>query len=665
MYLLVAAPLLILFALFTAAWLRVKGRAAYLLALYLLASAAVVLCFEITGLLRALNNRFAFLGLQVLLTLAAGLFWQRSGKPSLLGPFAPDLKRLDFHMVEKIIRRHPALSLLALGVDLAYAVNAYVILVVPPNNNDSLYLHMARVARWLQTGTYFPYPTEFPLQLFYPFNAQSLIYWTVLFGGSDQFAGFIQFSAALVTCLGIYSLARLLNLKPSQGVMAALMFATFPQVFLQATTTQNDLVPAAFFISSVIFLIRGLRSPRQFAELFLSSLGLSLALGTKQTVFFLLPGFACLCLLLIWQNPRCGLVFFSRWIPAAVLSFALVGAAIYIQNTVVFHNPMGDPQSIQGLFNNPIDNSAIALDSSPTTGNTALLPALWININRLGYQFIDTTGLPPLIEGYLFRGKALAARLFYNRIGLPLESMVASSQKSLVHFDFYHRPPVQEDETWYGIFAPVLMVPASLINLTRSRRSKNPLPAGLWAIAISFSILELVFRPGWDAYQGRNFVLAIIVLSPFLGSLYQPNLLSRIGLWLITALAIYMLATLALNNSGKPLIGQHAIWILSRSEKVTLQNFHLKEPAQLVEKFVPAEAVLGLPGGTWEYPFYDQGLHRRLVAVTPAQRYCDAAWLHEQGITYLLAKTEDLPPCAMPPLIQVAAGQSWALYSVP
>ncbi len=657
MLILPAALLLLLFALFTASSLRVGGRAFYLLSVYLLACAGDVLSFEAAGLLRWLGSPPRYLLIECLLACAAGLLWLRAGRPNLLGPFAPDLPRLDFSRLGGSIRRHPVLWALALATDLAYAVNAYLILVVPPNNNDSLYLHMARVVRWLQTGSFLPFPTVFTWQLFYAFNAQSLIHWTVLFWDSDQLAGFVQFSAALAAGLGVYLLARQLGFARPQGVFAALLWLGFPQVFFQSTTTQNDLVPAAFVIGSVVFYIQGMRSERPAPGLVLSATALALALGAKQTVFFLLPGMACLIFLLAWKHTPAGWKRLASWAAAAAAAFSLVGALAYIENTFTFGNPLGEPESVAQVFRDP---SAPPGDSQ--AGGVSTLQALGINLGRVAYQFIDTSGLPPVIEGYLFRGKARLARAAAGALKLPLESPVAANPNTALAFDFYHRPPLQEDETWFGILAPFLMLPAAIAVLGSSLRRRDPLPAGLWLAALSFVFGELLLRPGWDAYLGRNFSLAVVLLAPFMAAAYRPGFWGQLGAALAAALTIYALATFALNNAAKPLVGQKAIWILNRCEKLTLENYALLEPALLVENNVPSDAVLALPGGTWEYPFYDEHFHRRLVQVTSAQEYADPAWMRAQGVNYVLVKNTAAPPALALPLDWVAAGEEWTLY---
>lgn len=663
MLFLLAATLTLFSGLLVASALGVRGKSAYLLAIYLLSAGVIVISFEVLGLVRMLNQPLLFLGVQTLIALGCAAFWLRRGRPALLGPFSLDLQRLDFSGAGASMRRHPLLWLMALGVDVAYAVNAYVILVVPPNNNDSLYLHMARVARWLQTGSFLPYPTLFTWQLYFPLNAQALIYWTVLFWGTDQLAGFVQFGAALVTMLGVFGVARLLGFKRSQAVFAALLWASFPQVLFQSTTTQNDLVPAAMAVAAVYFLVSGLRGAALQPSLFLATLGISLALGAKQTAFFLLPGLAVAIFWLGWARRKELARPLLRWLPAVGLLFGCFGALVYVMNAAVYQNPLGDPVNLQALIHNPLagaDEREAAQDSQAVTP----LTSLWINLNRIAYQFVDTTGLPPLLEGYLFRGKAQASRVLYQSLDLPLESAVAANPRSLVRFDFYHRPPLQEDETWFGIFAPFLLVPAGMVQLAHSFRRRNALPAVLWLLAGSFVLVELTLRPGWDAYLGRNFILAVVFLAPFAAAVYRPGVGWGVLVGVVVALSIYSLVTLTLNNASKPLIGPRAIWTLSRAQKLTLQNFYMTEGAQFVERFEPEDSVLALPPGTWEYPFYDDHLRRTLVLMESNDSLQDADWMRQQHIQYVLVRNDHPPAQVALPIECIQAGQSWSLYRV-
>jgi hypothetical protein len=646
-----AVLLALLFALFIAASLPVKGRSAFLLALYLLGCSAVLFPFEIAGLWGCLNRPTVFLGLQALLASGGALLWWSRRRPSLAGPFETDLRNLDFKRVISLVRRHPALSLFALVVDTAYALNAYLILVVPPNNNDSSYLHMPRVAHWLQAGTFLSYPTSIPIQLFYPINAQGLMFWTVLFWGSDQLVGYVQFSAALILMLSIFTLARLLDYSRAQAAFATLLFATFPQVFQQSTTTQNDLVPISFYLAGLVFLLRGLQGSRQRTDLFLPALGFALAVDTKQTAFFLIPGTVILTAVFVLRYRAEVLPFIYRLAPLSVFAFILAGGVIYIHNVFLYHNPLGDPAYIQtesGVYN-----------------GTPLIRGLWLNINRTAYQFIDTTGLPPIIEGYLFRGKARLAKAVYGWLKMPLEDLIGQNPKSEAHFSYYARPLIQEDETWFGIFFPVLVIPAALIRLVRSNIHKDALPAGLWAVAASYAIIELLLRPGWDRYIGRHFIDSVVLLTPFAAGVYRPGKVQRIVCLAVIAVSLYMLVNVALYNESKPLIGRNAIWNLSRIDKLTLENHEYNEPAHMVDQWVPESSTLGIPAGTWEYYFFGPHLERKLVTVSDVAEYANPAWLRRHGIVFLLIQNYNLTSGFRPAGVRIVSGKEWSLFRLP
>ena len=69
--------------------------------------------------------------------------------------------------------------------------------------------------------------------------------WNILFAGTDRAAGLVQWTAGVVSIPGVMVLARAMGRTKPQSLFAGLLWATFPQVLLQSTTTQNDLTVAA------------------------------------------------------------------------------------------------------------------------------------------------------------------------------------------------------------------------------------------------------------------------------------------------------------------------------------------------------------------------------------------------------------------------------------
>src|SRR5574342_506052 len=96
--------------------LQPPSKPAWLMALYLIASAIVVLSGYITNSLHVLNQRWAMLGAHLLIGGLGWLVWKRVGSPSPWEPFREWQARLDLQW----LRRQPALALLALGITVSY-----------------------------------------------------------------------------------------------------------------------------------------------------------------------------------------------------------------------------------------------------------------------------------------------------------------------------------------------------------------------------------------------------------------------------------------------------------------------------------------------------------------------------------------------------------------
>ena len=158
----------------------------------------------------------------------------------------------------------------------------------------------------LQRGSFFPWATDRVWQITYPVNMQLQMFWTVLFLGTDRIVEIVQWLGALAAMLAVFGLARLLGASRAQALFAGLVWATFPEIVLEATTTQNDLVAGTLFAAMLYLFFLGLAKQNNGA-LVLSGVALALGMGTKQTLFFLIPGLGMavlLALLLSAQGER-------------------------------------------------------------------------------------------------------------------------------------------------------------------------------------------------------------------------------------------------------------------------------------------------------------------------------------------------------------------------
>ncbi len=622
-----------------------KNPHQFILAAIIFFAADILIAFYITGFSGQLNQTWLFILVQViLLGISIALVWKD------LRHWRSHLPRLQFSKtgLVEFVRKNPLLSIFSLIVDLCYAVNAYLIVVVPPNNNDALYIHMAKVGHWLRQGSLQSYSTYYLYQLFYPYNAQALIYWTVLFSGSDKFAGFIQYFSAFFCVLSIYGIARLLNLSAEQGFFASFIFLTFPQVFFQSTTTQNDLITAAFILQALYFLLYGLQK-KELRFLVVSGIAFGMALGIKQTAFFILP---VILLVLIWVYLKRQNSFkqITVWIISFAIAAVLLGSASYLKNLVSYHNPIGPSEATTGFVGLQDD--------------TPMPRALALNTTRLLYQFVDTTGLPPILEGYLFRGKARLASRLFDAIGFPLDSTDAWYADSQIRFDYYLRPELQEDGTWFGLVCALLLTPLFILSIFWAIKKKQPVFFIFPLSVVIFHLGEFLVRPGWDFYVGRNYLVPVAIMSPLIGFAYKPALRSRLFTATLMLLSGYMVVNMVFNNQSKPLVGRDAIWILDRSQKITLQARMLRTPLDFVERKVPDGATIGLSPNTMEYPYFGEYFTRNLTAVKPVEKLADRDWLRRNGIDYLLVNYGAIPQGIEIPFAPILSDKEWGLYKV-
>ncbi len=637
------------FSLWAVACFRPAGKVAWLLTFYLAASAHLVLAGQTASLLNQMGSPAAYLLIQVVLTAAAGGAWLAQGRPALTAPFAG----LRLNGLAAALRRHPLLGLLGLGAGLTYALNAVLIWVVPPNNNDSLSTHLTRVIYWLQHGSIAPWPTSRVFQLFYPIAAQLQTHWTILFTSGDRWVGYVQWVGVLVTAVGIIGLARLLGYGRPGALLGGLLYLGLPVVLLQSTTTQNDLIAAAIFIPAVYFLLSGVIKARP-RDLVLSGLYIGLCLGTKQTLYFFLPGFGLLALIALLQRRPVFWRSVLLLVAGSAAGFVLFAAYLNISNLRAFGHPFGPQGTV---------DSALGGSTPAEAWNN-----LKFNIPRLLYQGVDTTGLPDPLDGYAHKAKAVAAVQFFNAIGLPIEGDHYTLNAHV--FALREKNQAQEDYAWYGVVSWLIIVPLALLAAWQGLRRKNGLAAGFVLCALSFLVIDAWLRPGWDPFQGRYFAPAVALLAPFGAGLVRRGWAARLGLGLAVLLTLVSMVTVTLYNPAKPLAGKRAravnIWTADRLTLQTQQGVFAREYIGMIERNVPFDGVLGLysPRYYWEYPLFGEHYTRRLVPVHPGARLLDLDWMQAQGIAYLMVREDQTPLPELPPsgLTRIDVVEGWGLY---
>jgi len=180
--------------------------------------------------------------------------------------------------------RHEAIFLLLVACVLSMTL--VVALAYPPNNFDSMTYHMSRVAQWIQHGSVDFYPTSIDRQNYQPPLAEFAILHLQLLSKSDTFANIIQWYSFCVLIVFVTLIAEEFQLSLQAQLFSAAIAATIPMAILQSSSTQNDLVTAAFCLGFAYFLLRFVRT-LSFHDAIFCALSLGLALLTKEPLIYI------------------------------------------------------------------------------------------------------------------------------------------------------------------------------------------------------------------------------------------------------------------------------------------------------------------------------------------------------------------------------------------
>jgi hypothetical protein len=578
-----ATLVLVLTAGLAVAALRLTQVTSYVLAVYLVAWAEVVVLGEVLSLGRAADAAGYAVGEAVLLA-AALIAWQLCGRPV---PPRPMVRPLS-------LRAHPLLVALALAVVVAFVYQAFLVVASPPNNFDSMTYHLSRVAAWYHDGGVHFLDAHTSRQNLLPPNSELAILYTFVFLGRDLLAAAPQLLAELAVIAAVYGCARRLLFPRSAALFAALTTATLTEFALQSVTTQNDLVAAAFVAAAAYFLLG--RSRR---ELPLVGLALGLAVGTKTTAVFAIPA---LVLVMFAVLPRRRVLELAAWSAAAFIAVGSFGYALNLRET---GNPLPSGPEFAGF--------SPTITARGTISTSA----------RVLFRFIDVSGYHvdfPIMRTISLRGEDLFTLL--NIDPNPPES-------TSTPFSFYPNPWPNEDRSYFGVLGLFLVLPLAFGYAAAFALRRTSAVRGLLGLALPVYIVTLALGYSYNAWIGRFMLIPVALVMPLTARLYSMRLLAGLA----TVAGIATLGVTHAYNLTKPtsLNGGSAIWNLSRNEAQGLGMPSMDASIVTLDRHVPANAQLAvvLGGNEWDYPLYGARLGRRLNEFTSVQSAArsDAHWL--------------------------------------
>ncbi|MFI1197010.1 hypothetical protein ACH4T9_27640 [Micromonospora sp. NPDC020750] len=162
-------------------------------------------------------------------------------------------------------------------------VELLIALLAEPNNFDSQTYHLPKVEHWVaQRGLEF-WPTAIHRQVTIPPGAEYLLLHLRLFTGGDALHNLVQWAAGVGCLLVAARIAAQLGGGRRAQLLTAFVLATTPMVALQATSTQTDLVCAAWVACVATLALDGLRRRTGAGTLLLLGAATGLTAVTKTS----------------------------------------------------------------------------------------------------------------------------------------------------------------------------------------------------------------------------------------------------------------------------------------------------------------------------------------------------------------------------------------------
>lgn len=237
-----------------------------------------------------------------------------------------------------LVWKKPDLTPLEWGLAVATAVPLLLALVTafaaPPNTPDALAYHLPRQLMWLQQHNLAHFVTRDDRALMMPPFAEIVQAHAMLLSGGDGWANFPQWISWLLSVVVASLIARETGGSRRTQWAAALICATLPMAYLEASSAKNDLFVAAWL---AVLAWQGLRlrsaAVPKLTDWLAAGAAAGLALETKTTALIFIPPVLILLIPLGLRQLRLALL-------GAALGLAIV-APHAMRNYTWYGTPLG------------------------------------------------------------------------------------------------------------------------------------------------------------------------------------------------------------------------------------------------------------------------------------------------------------------------------------
>lgn len=449
-----------------------------------------------------------------------------------------------------------------------------------PNTWDSMTYHLTRVIHWQQQQSVWHYATNNERQIqLAPFAEFVIAHLQIMLMG-DQFVNLVQWFAMVVCLIGVSEIARILGADVRGQIIAALLCASIPMGILQATSTQNDYVVAAWLVCFVVFGLLALQEAPRWSYIAGLGMALGLALLSKATAYLFAAPFCLLIGAVLLYRLRQRAI-----IPGMVIALAILAlnAGHLTRNALLYGSPLA---GLDDIVTNEIFTASATF--STMIRNTALHLPLQTNI-----ELIDRIG-----------GLGLAwLRMLHEFTGLdPLDPRTTYAGASAFALGF----SFDEDHSGNLTHTILIITTMSLGAISLLRQSRHFVLGYIIVLFGAFVLFSLYLR--WQVWHSRLQLPLFVLWCPAIAVAFFSHRRP-----LLAAIPI-LIGIVSLNwifhNATRP-INSDAVY----AQRVRTEQYFTKQPdllpvfrrlADTIASSSCSQVGLAFGFDTWEYPLLMQ-----------------------------------------------------------
>jgi hypothetical protein len=393
---------------------------------------------------------------------------------------------------------------------------------------------------------------------------------------SGSLTGFFipQWLAAIATAIGGMGLARIAGFKPAAAMLGGLIYLTSTNVIFQMGIPSNDLLTAIGAIGFLYFALRAiqLHTPHKlpWPELAYAGLGIGLALGSKYTILFLLPGAGVvLTVYAVLRHRQAAILLLVALGSSALIGFILFGSYNYVLNYLNFGNPI-------------TSRSIDAASSTINPENRENFYGLGANLPRYLYQIADWNLITDTNDHPLYVTDIAIHRWVQQTFNLTSEA------EGVFEYESSSGRNLAMGSSGYGLIVYVATLLSPLILGVYLWRARTASRYGILALLITISWLYLMtfslvspYSPFKQRYFHVFMPALIAAIFPWLYAVRRVRVL-----WLLPIMIFVLLSSIQTVQQVKA---------VSENLRDNIGTVNPAE-AQRLQQILPPDSRIGIMG---------------------------------------------------------------------